>query len=106
LRVGRTLSSNVSGIAAQLTAMNGAAARALARWMPPATSSFPVPVAPWMSTVMGEAAAISMSRRTSRMQGEPLTMSATRSERGGVGSVGDHLQAQGTAFAGASWLPS
>ena len=62
-----SLSSSVSGSAAQLTATNGASARAEARWMPRATSSLPVPVSPSISTVIGVAAALSIRRNTSRI---------------------------------------
>ena len=46
-----SLSSSVSGIAAQLTATNGLSRRGPVTWMARATSSLPVPVSPRMSTV-------------------------------------------------------
>ena len=50
-----------------MTATNGSDARALALWMPRATSSLPVPVSPSMSTAIGDAAALSIRRNTSVM---------------------------------------
>src|SRR5713226_2262022 len=44
-------SSSVSGRAAQLTAMNGPLRRLERSWMARATSSLPVPLSPWTSTV-------------------------------------------------------
>src|SRR5690242_3023521 len=44
-------SSMFSGMAAQLTAMNGLLARGLARWMRRASTSLPVPDSPTISTV-------------------------------------------------------
>ena len=81
-----SLSSRVSGSAAQLTARNGPSARVLAPWMPRATSSLPVPVSPSISTTMGELAALSMSENTAIMAGERPMMSSkpsrlTRSRR-------------------------
>ena len=52
-----SLSSSVSGIAAQLTATNGPLARGASSWRARATSSLPVPVSPWISTEAGVGAA-------------------------------------------------
>ena len=49
-------SSRPSGIAPQLTAMKGASARGLARWIARASNSLPVPLAPKMHTEASEAA--------------------------------------------------
>ena len=57
-----SLSSSVSGIAAQFTATNGPLARGESSWMARATSSLPVPVSPRISTGAGLGAAISISR--------------------------------------------
>ncbi len=57
-----SLSSRVSGIAAQLIATNGNAARGLNWWMVWATSSLPVPDSPLMSTDADVGAACSMMR--------------------------------------------
>ena len=56
-----SLSSSVSGIAAQLMATNGASARGLSWWMVCATSSLPVPDSPMISTDAGVGAACSMT---------------------------------------------
>ena len=53
-------SASVGGMAPQLTATNGFSARGLWRWMAQATSSFPVPVSPVMSTVAWEGATRAM----------------------------------------------
>ena len=50
-RPNNSLSSRVSGIAAQLTRTRGLARRALSSWMYDASSSLPVPVSPRISTV-------------------------------------------------------
>jgi len=46
-----SLSSSDSGMAPQWTGMKGASLRELSRWTASATSSLPVPLSPWMSTV-------------------------------------------------------
>ena len=51
-----SLSSRLSGIAAQLIATNGPLAPRLARWSALATSSLPVPLSPVMSTVVSVSA--------------------------------------------------
>jgi hypothetical protein len=51
-----SLSKSVSGIAVQFSDTNGFCARELLRWMSSATSSFPVPVSPVMSTFVLERA--------------------------------------------------
>ena len=55
-------SSNVSGIAAQLTSMKGPGARGPLSWMRRATSPLPVPVSPCSNTV-GTAACPTASKR-------------------------------------------
>jgi hypothetical protein len=47
-----SLSSRFSGSAATFTAMNGRCRRGESRWMPRATSSFPVPLSPRIRTVV------------------------------------------------------
>jgi len=64
-----SLSSSVSGIAAQLIATNGAFARGLSWWIVCATSSLPVPDSPLMRTDAEVGAACSMTRYTFRMPG-------------------------------------
>ena len=61
-------------MAAPLILMNGPSRRALIRWMARATSSFPVPVSPVMSTEKGEAAAFSTTLRRSSQAGERPTI--------------------------------
>ena len=51
-----SLSSRLSGIAAQLMATNGPSLRGLRWWMALATSSLPVPLSPVMSTVVSVSA--------------------------------------------------
>jgi hypothetical protein len=70
-----SLSSRVSGIAAQLIATNGSAARVLAAWRPRAKSSFPVPVSPTSKTVTLRLVATWVARaRTSRIAAlSPMT---------------------------------
>ena len=53
-------SSSVSGMAAQLTLMNGMSCCALRLWMARATSSLPVPVSPVINTVLRVADTSSM----------------------------------------------
>ena len=60
-----SLSSRVSGSAAQLTAMNGLPRRGERSWMALATSSLPVPLSPWMSTVLETGAICSILTSTS-----------------------------------------
>ena len=57
-----SLSSRFSGIAAQLTATNGPVALGPCSWIARATTSFPVPDSPWISTVavLGATRAISL----------------------------------------------
>ena len=57
-----SLSSSVSGIAAQLIATNGNVARGLSSWIVCATSSLPVPDSPQISTDAAVGAACSMTR--------------------------------------------
>ena len=57
-----SLSSSVSGMAAQLMAMNAAAARGLSWWIVWATSSLPVPESPLISTEADVGAACSTTR--------------------------------------------
>ena len=49
-----SLSSSVSGMAAQFTATKGPRTRSLSSWITRASSSLPVPLSPWMSTVAVE----------------------------------------------------
>ena len=51
-----SLSISVSRIAAQLMATNGLLRRFESSWIVRATSSLPVPLSPWISTVHGPAA--------------------------------------------------
>jgi hypothetical protein len=57
-----SLSISPSGMAAQFTATNGPVPRGERRWISRATSSLPVPVSPWSSTVTSVAATFSMRR--------------------------------------------
>ena len=57
-----SLSSRVSGIAAQLTATNGPLARGESSCSVRATSSLPVPLSPLISTAAGVGAATSIRR--------------------------------------------
>ena len=54
-------------MAAQLTATNGPDFRELWKWNDLATSSFPVPLSPWTSTVMSLSAAWVINVYTFRM---------------------------------------
>ena len=56
-----SLSSSVSGIAAQLILMSGPLARALQAWIMSATTSLPVPLSPVMSTRVSDGAMSAMS---------------------------------------------
>ena len=71
-----SLSSSVSGMAPQLMATKGWLARELARWMARATSSLPVPLSPWMSTLASLAATRWALARTSSMREERVTISS------------------------------
>ncbi len=51
-------------MAAQLMATNGRSARGLLRWMAWATSSFPVPLSPWIRTVESVGATRRMNSNT------------------------------------------
>ena len=64
-----SLSSSVSGIAAQLTATKGPRPRGDSSWSVRATSSLPVPLSPVMSTAAGVGAASSINRCTACMAG-------------------------------------
>jgi len=75
-----SLSRSDSGSAAQLTATKGSLARALAAWMPRATSSLPVPVSPSIRTAIGDAAALSISRKTEAM-GAPVPIMGSKLPR-------------------------
>ena len=59
----------VSGMAAQLMAMNGPSLRGLAAWMKRLSTSLPVPVGPLISTGMSLAARRSARARTDRLSG-------------------------------------
>ena len=69
-----SLSSSVSGRAAQLTATNGLPRRGDASWMARATSSLPVPVSPKISTVLIVCATWLISSKTSCIRGLLLRM--------------------------------
>ena len=58
------LSSSVSGIAPQLSAMNSRSARQLAAWIARAASSLPTPLSPEMSTPLGVRAQRAIFSRT------------------------------------------
>jgi hypothetical protein len=64
----------LSGIAAQLTAMNGLLARWLCFQIERATSSLPVPLSPVIITVTSLAVTWPMILKTSCMTGELPTM--------------------------------
>ena len=64
-----SLSSSVSGIAAQLIATNGRSARRLLLWIARATSSLPVPLSPVISTVESLGATRPMRRKSARITG-------------------------------------
>ena len=64
----------MGGIAAPLILRNGPSRRPLIRWIARATSSFPVPVSPVIRTEKGDAAAFSITFRTSSQAGEPPTI--------------------------------
>ena len=64
-----SLSSSVSGNAAQFTAMNGSSARWLRRWIARAASSLPTPVSPVISTVAFVRATRAIWSRTMRHDG-------------------------------------
>jgi hypothetical protein len=69
-----SLSSRDSLSAAQLRRTSGALALGLARWIISATSSLPVPVSPWMSTLARLGATCSIIRSSLTMLGcEPIT---------------------------------
>ena len=62
-------SSSVSGSAAQLTATNGLPRRGERSWSALATSSLPVPLSPWISTVLETGAICSILTSTSWIGG-------------------------------------
>src|SRR5262245_33244737 len=64
---------SVAGMAAQLILMKGLFARGELRWISKATSSLPVPLSPWMSTVEGEPASLEITLKMSCICGlEPM----------------------------------
>ena len=72
-----SLSISSEGMAAQLTSTNGAAARTLLACSQRATSSFPVPFSPVISTRASHGATLSISWRTCSISGEtPMIRSA------------------------------
>ena len=71
----------MSAIAAQLTAMNGRAARVEWAWMYCATTSFPTPLSPVMKTLASPAAARVASARTCRIARLASTSRAAAVER-------------------------
>ena len=71
-----SLSSKVSGKAAQLMATNGRVARGLALWMACANSSLPVPLSPVINTFKGVAAYLrALATARSRVGLEPRRLS-------------------------------
>ena len=64
-----SVSSRVSGIAAQATLMSGCVCLPLSWWMARATSSLPVPVSPWISTVASLGATVAMRSAMRAMLG-------------------------------------
>ena len=71
-------SSSVSASAAQETATNGRSPRSPEKWMARATSSLPVPLSPWMSTVERWLATSRTRSKISAMRGLLLTRSWKR----------------------------
>jgi hypothetical protein len=71
-----SLSSSVSGIAPQLIATKGWLARTLARWIARASSSLPVPLSPWISTLASPAATRCAFARRSSITDERVMMSS------------------------------
>ena len=76
-----SLSSSPAGIAAQLSLMKVRSRRGLSRWMARASSSLPVPVSPWMSTVAVVGATVSICLRTLRRPALSPTISSKRFSR-------------------------
>ena len=75
-------SSNDSGMAAQFSATKGRSARGLSRWRARATTSFPVPVGPWIRYCCPSAAPPDRMRRlTSSIRSESPISSGTRTAR-------------------------
>src|ERR1035437_7731918 len=72
-----SLSSRVSASAAQLTATKGLDARSPALWMARATSSLPVPLSPWIKTVLRRLAISEHSAMISCIRGFLLMTSCT-----------------------------
>ncbi len=71
-------SSSAAGMAAQLTATKRRSARGEASWMARATSSLPVPLSPWMSTVLRCPATRVMVARSSAIgRDSPTSRAAT-----------------------------
>ena len=83
-----SLSSRVSGKAAQFTATKGLAARGLPRWMARAISSLPVPVSPEISTVALARLAHAIRPKTCCISGLSPTIPSRAGVRAGAGSVG------------------
>ncbi len=69
----------VGGTAPQLTVMKGPPARAESRWIAAATSSFPVPLSPSISTGESAGATRTIMPFTASIAGETLTSSLMRS---------------------------
>jgi hypothetical protein len=76
-----SLSSRPAGMAAQFSLIKVRSLRGLRRWMARASSSLPVPVSPWMSTVASVGATVSISRSTLRRPVLSPTMSSKRCSR-------------------------
>ena len=81
-----SLSSSVSGKAAQLMATKGCAARGLPRWMARAISSLPVPVSPEISTLARVRLAHATSSNTCCITGLSPTMPSGEAARAGAAS--------------------
>ena len=73
-----SLSIRFSGIAPQLTVMNGPFARFERRWISRAISSLPVPVSPVISTLMSVAATFCSLRNTSIIDAQAPMISPKR----------------------------
>ena len=69
-----SLSYNSCGIDAQLHLIIGCSLRRLRLWISRATSSFPVPLSPWIKIGLSLAPIRSINRKTSRMAAESPIM--------------------------------
>ena len=99
-------SSSASGMAPQLTATNGRAARGLARWMARASSSLPEPLSPRSSTLASDWATMYASDNRSVMRCDRLTISARQSSLACGCATAGALSASACAIFSSSSLPS